>query len=161
LGIILLGASSYLRATAQSQKKLRFTGLFALKNFSFVSIISSNTMGHPEPLTLARVVAMEAGCIQGVQMLKSIAAKSITGVFAVALGASLAAFLSAGVPNAEAATLAKDATHQTLAKGDRLSVLVKGAPCSVRSWPNYEQRCQFDQRGSADDVRTVRVIALR
>jgi hypothetical protein len=106
------------------------------------------------------VVAVEAGCVQGVQMLKSIAAKSITGVFAIALGASAAAFLSAGVPNAEAATPAKD-TQQALAKGDRLSVLVKGAPCSVRSWPNYEQRCQFDQRGSADDVRTVRVIALR
>ena len=52
-----------------------------------------------------------------------------------------------------------DAEH-ALAKGDRLRALVKGAVCSARSWPNYDQICQFDLRTSADHVRPVRVLDL-
>jgi hypothetical protein len=37
---------------------------------------------------------------------------------------------------------------------------VKGAACSARSWPNYEQTCQFDLRTSADHVRPVRVLDM-
>jgi len=37
---------------------------------------------------------------------------------------------------------------------------VKGAVCSARSWPNYDQICQFDLRTSADHVRPVRVLDL-
>ena len=47
-----------------------------------------------------------------------------------------------------------------LAKGDRLRPLVKGDACSGRSWPNYNQTCQFDLRKSADHVRPVRVLGL-
>jgi hypothetical protein len=35
-----------------------------------------------------------------------------------------------------------------------------GSACSVRSWPNYDQGCQFDLRPSGDAVRTVRVVDL-
>jgi hypothetical protein len=47
-----------------------------------------------------------------------------------------------------------------LAKGDRLPVFVGGAACSSRSWPNYDQACQFDFRRSVHDVRKVRVLVL-
>lgn len=40
------------------------------------------------------------------------------------------------------------------------AALVKGAVCSARSWPNYDQTCQFDLRTSADHVRPVRVLDL-
>ena len=53
------------------------------------------------------------------------------------------------------------AAYRTHAKADRLPVLVKGAACSPRGWPHYEQSCQFDQRRAADAARVVRVIALR
>jgi hypothetical protein len=35
-----------------------------------------------------------------------------------------------------------------------------GRPCSVRSWPNYDQGCQFDLRATGEGVRTVRIVDL-
>lgn len=92
-------------------------------------------------------------------MLKSITAKSITAIAAAAITASLAVFLTAAVPEAKAASHVTGA--QPLAKGGRLSVLVRGAACSSRSWPYYDRNCRFDLRKPANEAPTVRIIALR
>jgi hypothetical protein len=44
---------------------------------------------------------------------------------------------------------------------ERPSPLLTGGACSLLEWPNYEQSCQFDQRQSAGEMRTVRIIAIR
>ena len=92
----------------------------------------------------------------------SIATKvvSITAVMAAALIGGVAIFLS-GVLEVRAEAPAEPVIQQASAKGDRLPVFVKGTACSSLGWPHYEQRCQFDMRRAADDVRTVRVLALR
>jgi hypothetical protein len=92
-------------------------------------------------------------------MLKSITTKSITAIAAAAMAASLAVFLTSAVPEAKAASHVSGA--QPLAKGDRLSALTRGAACSSRSWPYYDQNCRFDLRKPANDAPTVRIIALR
>ena len=69
--------------------------------------------------------------------------------------------LLSGVLEVSAEPQVKPAVYLVNAKSDRLPVLVKGAACSSRGWPNYEQSCQFDKRRSVDDTRVVRVIALR
>jgi hypothetical protein len=65
-------------------------------------------------------------------------------------------------PEAPMASVANDTGGQVerASKSDRLPVFVKGADCSRHGWPNYEPKCLFDDRGSADDIRVVRVIAL-
>jgi hypothetical protein len=91
-------------------------------------------------------------------MLKSIAAKTITAIAAAAFVASLAVFSPSVVPKAKAEA---HEGAQPLAKGDRLSALTRGAPCSSRSWPYYDQNCRFDLRKPADEAPMVRIIALR
>jgi hypothetical protein len=84
---------------------------------------------------------------------------AITAISAAVLAAGLLAGLppiSAFAPNAKAAEI--DRPHFT--KGDRLPAFVGGAACSSRSWPNYDQACQFDFRRSINDVRKVRVVVL-
>jgi hypothetical protein len=88
-------------------------------------------------------------------MFKSAIAKSIP---AAALVAIVAVFLTSVVPEPKARP--QDALPP-LAKGDRLPVPVKGAACSSRGWPHYEQSCQFDMRRPAGEVRTIRIVALR
>jgi hypothetical protein len=73
-----------------------------------------------------------------------------------ALIAGVIVFLTSVVPEAKAA---KDTAAPAFAKGDRL-VVVKGAACSRRSWPNYEEHCLFDSRRSADEARKVFVVDL-
>ncbi len=92
-------------------------------------------------------------------MLKSIAANSIIAIAAAAIAASLAVFSTSAVPEAKAASHVQG--EQPLAKGDRLAALVRGAACSSRSWPNYDQNCRFDLRKPANDAPTVRIIAVR
>jgi hypothetical protein len=94
-------------------------------------------------------------------MFNSIIVQSITAIAAAALAAGLVVFLTSVVPEAKAEAQVKDAVHQPLAKGDRLTILVKGTACSSRGWPHYERSCQFDMRRPANEARTVRVIALR
>jgi hypothetical protein len=99
-------------------------------------------------------------------MLKSIAGQSVGAIAAATLltgtiVASLAIILASVAPGAKAEPVVKVAVHLPHAKGDRLSVLSKGSACSSRGWPHYEQSCQFDLRRPADEVRGVRVIALR
>ena len=97
-------------------------------------------------------------------MLKSIAGSPITAtalisaVTAAAVVASLVVLLTSAAPDASAAPAVEGAFAQSHAKGDRLASRISGSACSSRSWPNYEQGCEFDLRGPA---RTVRIIALR
>ena len=84
---------------------------------------------------------------------------SVSVIMVAALIGGVTVFLS-GVLQVRAEAPAEVAVQQTHAKGDRLPVL-KGTACSSRGWPHYEQSCQFDMRRSADEPRTVRVIALR
>lgn len=93
-------------------------------------------------------------------MLKLITTKSVTVATAATIAAGMAIFMTVA-PEAKAAPQVTSAVvEHVLAKGDRLRPLVKGAACSARSWPNYEQTCQFDLRTSADHVRPVRVLDL-
>jgi hypothetical protein len=94
-------------------------------------------------------------------MLKSIAARSVTVVAAIALVVSQAAFLTPVVPEAKAEPQISGATHRPHPKGDRLAGPGKGAACSSRGWPHYEQSCQFDRTKPASETPTIRVIALR
>jgi hypothetical protein len=71
------------------------------------------------------------------------------------------AILWSGVLEVRAEPQVETALHQLHAKADRLPVVVKGAACSTRGWPHYEQKCQFDRRRPAGDVQTVRIIAVR
>ena len=90
---------------------------------------------------------------------------SVGAVMAVTLAGGMLIFMSGILEvSAEPQSAAPQVTvaaYPSHAKGDRLPVLVKGTACSPRGWPHYEQSCQFDQRRSADEARTVRVIALR
>jgi hypothetical protein len=82
-------------------------------------------------------------------MFKSVIAKSLTAVTAAALAAGLLVVLTSVAPEAKAEA---PVTAE-------LPALLKGAACSPRGWPHYEQGCQFDLRGP--EVRSVRVIAIR
>jgi hypothetical protein len=82
------------------------------------------------------------------------------GAIAAATLAGCVTVLLSGVPPVQAAQM-KVATHQALAKGDRLPVVAKGTACSALGWPNYEAICQFDLRPTVGETRPVRVIALR
>ena len=84
--------------------------------------------------------------------------KQIIRIAAAALVAGVIAF---AINVAPAANDHKAMQGQPSAKGDRLPLAVKGTACSKHSWPNFEQRCQFDFRRSADKARTVRIIAVR
>jgi hypothetical protein len=98
---------------------------------------------------------------RGAVMFKSAAANSITAVTGAAVVASLAIFFTSGMPEAKAEPQVDPGPQHQFAKGNRLPVLAKGAACSSHGWPYFEQSCQFDLRRPADQVRTVRVIALR
>jgi len=94
-------------------------------------------------------------------MLKSVTAKSMTAVAAAAVIATMLAFLSSAVPEAKAGPQI-EVSAQADPKGDRLSSPVTGSPCSSRSWPYYDQSCQFDRRRAASDApAAVRIIAIR
>jgi|tagenome__1003787_1003787.scaffolds.fasta_scaffold18545172_1 hypothetical protein len=77
-----------------------------------------------------------------------------------ALLSGLAVLLS-GVPEVKAGAPLEVAVQQHAAKADRLPVRVKGTACSSRGWPHYERICQFDVRRPADEMRAVRIVALR
>ncbi len=92
---------------------------------------------------------------------QSLAAVTAAALLAAILVAGLAVLLTVVAPEARAGSQVKGAVHQPHAKGDRLPALVKGTACSARGWPHYEQSCQFDMRRPANELRTVRIIALR
>ena len=94
-------------------------------------------------------------------MFKLISVQSLSAAAAAALVGSLAAFLTPVAPQARADTqLEAPASPRSTSKGDRLPQLVTGRACSSKSWPHYDQRCQFDLRRSVDDVRVVRMVNM-
>jgi hypothetical protein len=88
------------------------------------------------------------------------AARSFIAVAVAAIVASQVALLTAIAPSGKA-TATVHALYQLPAKGDRMPSILKGAACSSLGWPHYEPSCLYDFRTSSDDVRTVRIIALR
>src|SRR3954452_13458316 len=93
----------------------------------------------------------------GLHMFKLISVRSLSA--AAALVGSLTVFLTPVAPQAKADTQAEaPASPRSTAKGDRLPRLVTGRACSSKSWPHYDQHCQFDLRRSVDDVRAVRIV---
>ena len=86
--------------------------------------------------------------------------KPIVKMAVAATIAGLFVFATSAAPKANA-SVDTPALPQPSAKGDRLTLHVKGAACSRHAWPNFEQRCQFDFRNPESEARTVRVIALR
>ena len=48
-----------------------------------------------------------------------------------------------------------------VAKADRIAAPLKGAACSERGWPHYEQQCLFDRTRANHEARSIRVIAIR
>lgn len=84
-------------------------------------------------------------------------AKSVTAVAIAGLMAGLAALSISAVPEAKAQSQLAVA-H---AKGDKMPMRVSGTACSLRSWPYYEQNCQFDLRRPANNAGEVRFIGLR
>jgi hypothetical protein len=78
--------------------------------------------------------------------------------------AGLTVVLTSVAPQASAEPQIK--AHQPVAKGSRIPARITGAACSSDAcssdaWPNHDRNCQFDRRQAANDLRTVRVIALR
>jgi len=84
------------------------------------------------------------------------AAVFVAGVIAFAVTAAPAA--NDAKVNASAA---EQALPQHFAMADRLRAPLKGAACSVQGWPDFEPKCEFDVRETANEARPVRVIALR
>jgi hypothetical protein len=68
-------------------------------------------------------------------MFKSVTGKSITAIAAAGLVASLATFLTSGVP-------------ETKAEGEHLSAFAKGAACSLHGWPYYGANLSIWQCGA-------------
>jgi hypothetical protein len=80
-------------------------------------------------------------------VLRLITTQSVAAAATIAAG--MAIFMSVA-PQAKALPQVTSAlVEHVLFKGDRLRPLMKGAACSARSWPNYDQTCQFDLRTSS------------
>jgi len=93
-------------------------------------------------------------------MVRVFSVRSVSAVVIAALVGSLGALLTPIAPTAFAQPQAETALPGVLAKGDRLPRRSAEAACSVQSWPSLDQKCLFDLRRSADDVREVRVVSL-
>jgi hypothetical protein len=120
--------------------------------------VASPDSGQPERSTHPRVVRMCVHEMMGDKMFKLIVS-SITGATLIA---GTVAFAATSAPAADVLMVTvRDANQtQTVTKGDRLRVAVKGSGCSVHGWPNFEPKCQFDLRQPGGEARNVRVIAL-
>ena len=93
-------------------------------------------------------------------MTKSTAVQTIIAATAAAAVAGVAVFMMPGAPQAQTVAQVAQVLPASHSKGDRLPLLVPGAACSLHSWPNYDQSCQFDLRRAAGDIRSVRVVGL-
>jgi hypothetical protein len=87
-------------------------------------------------------------------MFTSAMSNCVTVVAVAGLIAGLVALSMSAIPEAKA-------QPAVAAKGDKLPMRVRGTACSVRSWPYYDQSCQFDLRRLANDAGEVRLIGLR
>jgi hypothetical protein len=91
-------------------------------------------------------------------MFKSVTSQSITAVIAAGLVASFVALVTSAAPVAKAEPLIGG---ETQVEAKAVVETVNERPCSLQSWPNYEQSCQFDLREPSDERRIVRIIVLR
>jgi len=118
--------------------------------------ILENTLPRAELRRASTLTPMRPG---GFQMFRLLSTQSIAAGLAAALIGGCAAFLTP-IPPAAAHVDPEIAVQRVPAKADRLPRLVTGSACSAQSWPSFDQKCQFDLRRSADDVRQVRVVSL-
>ena len=93
-------------------------------------------------------------------MLKFITTKSVTVAAAAIIAVGMAIFFILAPPAKAQPQVAAPMSNTSWPRATAFVALVKGAACSARSWPNYDQICQFDLRTSADHVRPVRVLDL-
>jgi hypothetical protein len=93
-------------------------------------------------------------------MFRSIATYSIGAMTIAGIFAGLTLFLTSAAPEAKA-DFQVGLSQMSNPKGDRLSTLSEGPPCSSQGWPYYERACQFDLRQPASAARSVRVVAFR
>jgi hypothetical protein len=91
-------------------------------------------------------------------MFKSMTSQSIAAVVAAGLVASFIALVMSGAPVAKAEPLI-GGEPQGVVKAVVETATERS--CSLQSWPNYEQSCQFDLREPSNERRSVRVIVLR
>jgi hypothetical protein len=105
---------------------------------------------------VGRAFLLQAQRRQGAAMFTSAISKSVTVVAVAGLIAGLVALSMSAIPEAKA-----QPQPAVAAKGDKLPMRVRGTACSQRSWPYYDQSCQFDLRRSANDAGDVRLIGLR
>ena len=85
--------------------------------------------------------------------------QSFAAVTVSAVAAGLVVFLTSGVPVAKAAPQLQLAAQPPQA--DPAPAVTTASGCSSQAWPNYDQGCLFDLRGSGDEPRIIRVIALQ
>ena len=78
---------------------------------------------------------------------------SDTRIAAAATAGGVIIFLTVGL----IVLLTPAAPATNVAAGTRSQPL---AACSQRAWPNYEQNCLVDKRGSTDEARTVRIVSI-
>ena len=88
-------------------------------------------------------------------IMRMIVGTLIAGTIALAITAATAA-------DSYRSRLTQDTQQaQFSGKADRLRVTPRGSACSLQAWPNFEPKCQLDNREPAGRARTIRVIALR
>jgi hypothetical protein len=92
-------------------------------------------------------------------MIQSVTANSLAAVIASAVLACLVVTVPDSVTEAKAQPAKGEFQHRH-GKGDRLTITIKPAVCSLQGWPNYEQNCQFDLRTSSNSVAPVRIVAF-
>lgn len=104
------------------------------------------------------VIEADASVSGGRARMKSVTAKTFMLVAIAAFGAGILVLLTSVAPKAMA-----EPVHGTIqfTKGDRLAVQRTDVACASQNWPHYDQTCQFDRRRPADELRAVRIIALR
>lgn len=93
-------------------------------------------------------------------MLWSLAARSVIAAAALVLCSSVALVALVAAP-AATAEAQDNVTYVTRGKSDRLAAPLKGAACSERGWPHYEQQCLFDRTRPNNEAGSIRVIAIR
>jgi hypothetical protein len=93
-------------------------------------------------------------------MLQLFSTQSVMAGVAAAVLGTCAGFLMPIVPPAAARVGITVTIDGVLAKGDRLPSLVTVVACSAQSWPSFDQKCLFDLRRPADEIRRVRVVSL-
>jgi len=76
---------------------------------------------------------------------------------AAAFLAGMTVFFSSVAPPAYAMSRAGGLVSEPVAMAEHLALVIPEAPCSDRSWPDYDQGCL---RRSSGDLRQVRVINL-